>query len=159
MNNNYANYNKNEMKKSSYKEEIMQKKVMVVCVFGFLGAISRFLVYEALSYSLESYLITLLVNMCGSGLLGFINQFSFAYQKEILSGYLGSFTTFATFISDIFMIDPLQGLQGLQALEALNAYFFAFIYLVLSVVLGLLSFEFGDFLSVKIKETRKEKGQ
>jgi len=123
-------------------QNLMLKKILIVGLFGFLGATSRYFIYEILKNTTESYLITLFINVLGAGILGRLNQYSFLYRKEILSGYLGSFTTFATLESEFLLISEY------------HAFFYELVYLLISLALGYLAFEAGHRISQrKPKET------
>lgn len=121
----------------------MLKKILIVAVWGFFGAISRVLIYECFHNSLESYLITFCINLLGSTLLGYLNTRSFAYRKEIVSGYLGSFTTFATLESEFILISEY------------HAFMYEILYLGISIGCGIIGYEFGHFIGLKNVERRK----
>ena len=80
-------------------------KIVYVGLGGLLGAISRFCFYELFNKIVPSFpLSTLLVNIVGSALLGFI-LYSFApgkvlpieYRHFLNVGFIGAFTTMSTF--------------------------------------------------------------
>lgn len=121
----------------------MLKEVLTVGFWGFFGAISRVLIYECFQNSLESYFITFSINILGTVFLGYLNTRSFAYRKEILSGYFGSFTTFATLESEFILISEY------------HAFLFEILYLGISIGCGLIGFEIGHFIGLKIAERRK----
>jgi CrcB protein len=79
--------------------------IFLIGAGGFLGAIARYLVSRYLGSFMASFpLGTLVVNVSGSFLLGFI-MYSIAYGKSIPSdlrdlitiGFIGAFTTMSTF--------------------------------------------------------------
>lgn len=106
---------------------------------GGLGALSRYFI----SLSMPLYTIfpyaTLFVNLIGSFLLGFLS-FLYFHKKQVLktcltAGFLGSFTTYSAFSLEV--LDLIQDGQ-LQT---------AFIYILTSIVGGILLALMGSFLA------------
>lgn len=116
--------------------------VVVVMIGGFLGAIFRYLVGEWLPTSHGFPTGTLLVNVIGCLLLGWLLSF-IANQTNVnpkvalflSTGIIGSFTTFSTFsIEVIHLVD--EGKFG-----------FAIIYVSVSILGGLLFSYCGNRLA------------
>jgi fluoride exporter len=107
-------------------------KLIFVGVGGFFGAISRFALGEWLHTDNGFPLGTLAVNLLGCLVLGWF--LAFAKRRGLRSetvllvgtGFLGSFTTFSTF--SVETVNLLAAGQGL----------FALIYVLLSIIMGLL---------------------
>ena len=90
----------------------MFMQVLYVGVGGFIGATARFFLYEFTSKVPPTFpLATLLVNIIGSALLGFI-LYSFApgkiippeYRYFINIGLIGAFTTMGTFAHETIVL-------------------------------------------------------
>lgn len=100
---------------------------------GFLGAVARYLISRYLSNFFPSFpLGTLVVNVSGSFLLGFI-MYSVAYGRSIPSdlrdlitiGFIGAFTTMSTFSYETIRLTEI------------NEFLFAFLNLTLNLFLCL----------------------
>ncbi len=105
--------------------------IFLIGAGGFMGAISRYLISRYLSNFMASFpLGTLVVNVSGSFLLGFI-MYSVAYGKTIPTdirdlmtiGFIGAFTTMSTFSYETVR------------LAELNEFLFAFLNLFLNLAL------------------------
>nr|WP_304214679.1 fluoride efflux transporter CrcB [Fredinandcohnia onubensis] len=81
--------------------------IILVGVGGFFGAITRFAVSQFINkkFSFRIPIATLLVNLSGSFLLGFIIGMGIGGYAFLLlgTGFMGAFTTFSTF--------KLEGIQ------------------------------------------------
>ena len=121
----------------------MWNKIKIIGFFGFFGAISRSIFYELLQNSMESHIIVFLINILGSFLLGFGLEYGktsktpFYSQnyKEILSGFVGSFTTFAMLEYNLYEISDMH-------LNLLPIF-----WIILEISLGITFFKFGLILA------------
>ena len=115
------------------------KIYVLVDLFGAIGSISR---YSLIQYSPKIIFLnfpigTLLVNLIGSFLIGVVssifdkNLITNEIRTYLVFGFLGGFTTFSAFTYEFF--------NFLKNSEYLNA----FLYIFLSVFLGLALFIFG----------------
>jgi CrcB protein len=111
----------------------------LVALFGAIGSISR---YSLIQYSPKIIFLnfpigTLLVNLIGSFLIGVVssifdkNLITNEIRTYLVFGFLGGFTTFSAFTYEFF--------NFLKNSEYLNA----FLYIFLSVFLGLALFILG----------------
>jgi CrcB protein len=109
------------------------KALLVVFLGGGLGSSLRFYFSLIENSTSLKWIPTISVNILGCLLLG---GFLAAYQKEQLAhhwyillgvGFCGGLTTFSTFSAELFLL-----LKN-------NAYYSAILYLVLSLVLGVLA--------------------
>jgi CrcB protein len=87
-------------------------QIILIGIGGFLGAISRFLVQKFVnSYMATFPMGTLVVNVVGSFLLGFI-LYSISYDRHltinirdlVTIGFLGSFTTMSAFSHETMLL-------------------------------------------------------
>ncbi len=115
------------------------KIYVLVALFGAIGSISR---YSLIQYSPKIIFLnfpigTLLVNLIGSFLIGVVssifdkNLITNEIRTYLVFGFLGGFTTFSAFTYEFF--------NFLKNSEYLNA----FLYIFLSVFLGLALFILG----------------
>ncbi|SHE27776.1 CrcB protein [Marinitoga hydrogenitolerans DSM 16785] len=104
---------------------------------GFLGAISRYLVSKYINtiFALGNMPYgTLLVNISGAFILSFLMSLSM-HKLEIpknfmlffSTGFIGSYTTFSTFMYETIMLNE----------ESFTLY--SFLYLIISIILGLIA--------------------
>ncbi len=111
----------------------------LVALFGAIGSLSR---YSLIQYSPKIIFLnfpigTLLVNLIGSFLIGVVssifdkNLITNEIRTYLVFGFLGGFTTFSAFTYEFF--------NFLKNSEYLNA----FLYIFLSVFLGLALFILG----------------
>jgi CrcB protein len=129
----------------------MLQQLLIIGFGGFMGAISRYLVYFGLSHFIKNNMLswgTLTVNLLGSFLIGIILGLSLKYDfinkgtvLNILfvTGFLGAFTTFSTFSQDnlLLLID--------------RQYVLFVINILLNLVLGIALVAAGYFLILKTK--------
>ncbi|HUH25423.1 MAG TPA: CrcB family protein [Flavobacterium sp.] len=112
--------------------------IIALAIAGALGTICRYEIGKLITYQ-QFPAATLLINTLGSLLLGFLFVKYAANQQQLFVilgiGFCGGFTTFSTFSLDLFRM-----LQGQQFLN------FA-VYLVLSVLLGLIGIFVGYYLA------------
>lgn len=115
-------------------------KILIIGLGGFIGAISRYLLYITLKpFDMLGVNVSILtINILGCFLLGIANSFfgekSDSYSLFICTGILGAFTTFSTF--------------SLEAIDLLSdkKYAESLIYISLSVILGIIGFALGQKL-------------
>ncbi len=87
--------------------------ILVIGLGGFFGAISRFIISKQMALLLGDGFPygTLLVNVVGSFLLGFLSRYLLEHfivselvRVSLLIGFLGAFTTFSTFSYESIML-------------------------------------------------------
>ena len=129
----------------------MLQQLLIIGFGGFMGAISRYLVYFGLSHFIKNNMLswgTLTVNLLGSFLIGIILGLSLKYDfinkgtvLNILfvTGFLGAFTTFSTFSQD----NLLLLIERQYVLLVINR--------LLNLVLGIALVAAGYFLILKTK--------
>jgi CrcB protein len=118
---------------------------LYIGIGGFFGAIARYLLSKAVSGWLGAFpLGTLLVNVSGSFVLGFI-LYGFAHDEEASElrsfwtiGFIGAFTTMSTFAYETVRLYELKD----YSLFALNG--------VLNVLLSLLAIFAGKYLALAL---------
>ena len=90
----------------------IQMQIILIGIGGFLGAISRFLVQKFVNNYMTTFPMgTLVVNVLGSFLLGFI-LYSISYDRHltinirdlVAIGFLGSFTTMSAFSHETMLL-------------------------------------------------------
>jgi CrcB protein len=115
-----------------------------IALFGTLGCWARYAVNGLVQtlYGGEFPCATLIINVLGSGLMGFLFFATLerltvapALRVGILTGFLGGFTTFSTFEMEILLLAE----QGATARAVL--------YLALSVALGFAAAFGGAYLA------------
>lgn len=119
-------------------------KYLLVGIGGFLGAIGRYMVgsFVGQSTSAAFPLGTLLINVSGSFLLGFLYEVGterFAVSPEFRTfaavGFLGAYTTFSTF--SLETVKLIQDGSGLAALANVAANVgFGLVAVAAGVILG-----------------------
>jgi len=129
--------------------EYQYKSYLIVGTAGSLGAIARYLMYETidrdlhLSYAEE----TLLINIIGVFFLAFLStlevehiEFLVQYRNQMLSGFLGAFTTFSTFVSSISSMedDTIVGIE--------------FVMLFFSLIVALMVMRIGIYAGDLVNE-------
>ena len=121
----------------------MIRLALMVGLGGFLGSALRFLIAQLFLKIITQItpLGTLLVNVLGSFLFGFLFQISGRMDREtyllLSAGFCGGFTTFSTFT-----------VENINLLMNKNAYIAGF-YMLLSLVLGLGAAGLGWYLGKK----------
>lgn len=122
-------------------------EIFFVGLGGFFGAISRFLLSRWVSLKLEGVLPygTLIVNVLGSFLLGFIMTFSLEkglthpyLRLAITTGFIGALTTFSTFSYETVVLIEERD------------WFFAGMNILSNLLLGLVSVMGGIILAKAI---------
>lgn len=112
----------------------MIKTMLIVGTGGFLGTISRFLLSRYIQQLWPSYIPygTLIVNVLGCFLIGVLygisertQMFGSEWRFFLTVGFCGAFTTFSTFTNENMILLRDQ------------EYFLSFLYIALSLILGL----------------------
>lgn len=108
----------------------MMKQLLYVGLGGAAGSIMRYVAYQ--SFPVQNWKATLLVNIIGSLMIGFVAAYALKaaafnadFKLFIMTGLLGGFTTFSA-----FSLDNLVLLQQ-------GKYATAILYIILSVFVGL----------------------
>ena len=122
---------------------------LIIGIGGFLGAISRYMVFMLDNYFYQHYKFpfgTLFVNVIGSFLIGIALGLGIKYDIFVrgtfshylfVTGFLGAFTTFSTFSQDSFIL-------------LLNKNYVLFICNILfNVVFGIVLVGLGYFLIIR----------
>ncbi|WP_158654542.1 fluoride efflux transporter FluC [Helicobacter pametensis] len=101
-------------------------QIFYVGLGSFAGGVLRFLSFYFLPFGILGNLLW--VNVLGSVCIGFLSQILVSQEMRLvfIMGFLGSFTTFSTFSLELFELFSSQKLL------------LAFLYLVASVILGVL---------------------
>jgi CrcB protein len=122
-------------------------KILLVMVGGFLGAICRYGVGELVVAEQGFPFGTLLVNLIGCFLLGWLLTFMAQRNKKrpyitlfFGTGFTGSFTTFST-----FSVETIQLFEKGQV-------FLAVMYVLFSLLIGLLLVFLGSKLALVAKK-------
>lgn len=80
---------------------MIEYSALLVAIGGFMGAIARFAINKWFNerYSSSFPIATLLINLIGAFLLGYIIGRDLSVNWELLlgTGFMGAFTTFSTF--------------------------------------------------------------
>ena len=119
----------------------MLKLALFVGIGGFLGSISRFVIYQWFLKLIPgiSPAGTLFVNIIGSFILGFLVHYSSRLDRELFllltTGFCGGFTTYSTF--------SIENINYLSSGNMANAV----IYIGISLVLGFGAAFLGWYIS------------
>jgi len=122
--------------------------ILYIGIGGFLGSVSRYLVSKYLNNLLPSFLPgTLVVNVSGSFLLGFI-VYSTMFGKNIPSdirdlmtiGFIGAFTTMSAFSYESYRLFEMNEIMY----SALN--------IILNVMLSFIAVYFGKEFAILISK-------
>ena len=119
----------------------MIKDIVIVGIGGGLGGICRYMISLLMSQASNSFpWSTFAVNIAGCLLIGILwgvtNRFSClspAFSLFLMVGFCGGFTTFSTFSK-----------EGLTLLQT-NNYFLFSLYVIVSVVLGIMAVALGYY--------------
>lgn len=119
---------------------------IAISLGSILGALMRYY----LNYNINKWLqcsfpfSTLIINLSGAFLMGFIAHLHFKmdiitpdFRYMFIVGFLGSYTTFSTYELETEIL--------LERGKLLQTFF----YWLGSIILGILSFELGNFLGIK----------
>lgn len=121
----------------------MIKSMLIVGLGGFAGSSARYLVQRLAAAVLPIAFPygTFIVNITGALIIGFLYGLADRtqipgpeYRLLLVTGVLGGFTTFSAFTLDILTL-----LRGTQ-------YYYAFLYVFATVVLGILATIAGYFI-------------
>lgn len=114
---------------------------VIVGLGGAIGAFVRFSTFNLFNGYLPSYIITLIINCCGSFILGFL---FYTVQKKsnplylfVTTGMLSGFTTFSTFSADVVqLLQNEHYWQGatISVLSLLGCIFFAYLGAIVTKV-------------------------
>ncbi|ADG13873.1 CrcB protein [Methanocaldococcus infernus ME] len=119
----------------------MNMNLIIIGIGGFFGAILRYLISSYIT-KFNFPLGTLIVNILGSFILGFIMYFSLystinpEYRLFIATGFCGALTTFSTFSYETFLMIE----EGLYIKALLN--------ILLNIILCLISIYLGRVLAL-----------
>ena len=109
----------------------MIKNLLLVGVGGFIGSVLRFGSYHLIKTN-QTFITTLIINIVGSLLIGFIigysikdENFSSNWKPFLASGICGGFTTFSAF-----------SFENIQMIHE-GKYLLLIIYILTSVLLGI----------------------
>lgn len=119
----------------------MIKNIVLVAFGGAIGSILRYIIHLIVLKKTSSLfpIQTLVVNVLGSFLIGILIGYFSRNQNEslkvfLVTGFCGGFTTFSAF-----------GLENISLLQNQH-YYIAFIYTILTLVLGLAAVSFGLYI-------------
>jgi CrcB protein len=113
------------------------QKILLIALGGALGSVLRYLTSLFVShyFSGKFPLATFIINFLGCFLIGVFLNYSIRVDEKLkyllVIGFCGGFTTFSTF-----------AIENLQLLQSGN-YFLALLYMMLSVVLGIIAVWLG----------------
>jgi fluoride exporter len=115
---------------------------VIVGIGGALGSIARYSLGKAISskYRAVFPVATFIINIIGAILLGIISNVGVTGNLYLLlaDGFLGAYTTFSTFMYEGFTL-----FKDKQTLNAL-------IYVLSSLLLGVVGFVIGSFIGTAI---------
>ncbi len=117
--------------------------LFIISCIAILGAIARYFIQSLFDASLYRPYGTLIVNILGCFVLGIVSEIYSTHSQSTLYqaisvGFCGSLTTFSSIMLELYFM--------LRA----GAYVNAFIYIVTSVLLGVVSIWIGKYLGVLI---------
>jgi CrcB protein len=121
--------------------------ILILGLGGFLGAISRYLVSEAVQALIKSAHFpwgTFIVNILGCFTLGFLTQAAASKgvidpqaRMFLMVGFVGAFTTFSTFsVESANLFQNGQGAAGILNILASNLLGIAFVFIGQAVAGG-----------------------
>lgn len=113
-------------------------ELLLIGIGGGLGACCRYLVSKLISkmHNFSIPIETLIINIFGSFLLGICTKLVQPHWEILLiqTGFMGGFTTFSTYIVESFN------------LKKDGNFFESLLYMISSVVLGIISYAIGYFI-------------
>lgn len=126
--------------------------LIAVFIGGSIGASLRYFISLFAGTFALTYQGTLIINLIGCLFLGFVSYIALKKDKKfnpdlklfLTTGIAGGFTTFSTYCNEVFK------------LAQTGQIFAGFMYLLLSVVLGLLATGIGVFLAKQVLLFRLE---
>jgi len=114
-------------------------EAFLVFAGGAAGSLTRYIIGKFVSQKVKDSFPfgTLLINISGAFLLGFLNAFNPAKNIYLFAaeGFLGGYTTFSTFM--------YEGISLISASKKINA----LIYIAGTVITGIISFFAGSLLA------------
>jgi len=117
--------------------------LILVGLGGALGSLARYQLGKMISCRQKSTFPfgTFIINITGAILLGMLSNFDFQNNLYLLlgDGFLGAYTTFSTFM--------YEGFNLFKNNEKLNA----LVYIILSIVLGLIGYALGYLMICFLK--------
>jgi len=125
------------------------KKMLAIAIGGAIGSLLRYLLHMAGGDGLLlTLIITLMINVSGSFLIGFgvaflTGRVSESVKEGLFTGLLGGYTTFSTLSKEVFMIRATSPL-------------FAFIYAIVTVLAGVMLAYYGLNLGEKALKRRHQ---
>lgn len=133
-------------------KKVLKLNYIVIAIFAFFGGISRYLLGLAIVKPDGFPLGTLMINLVGCFILAFLVQYIEMTEKVpdwltlgMKTGFIGAFTTFSTY-----------SLEAVKLIET-QQWQYAFIYVLITIIGGLLLTLFGYSLGNRVGDWRKQR--